>query len=50
MSGIAVILAAAVTVLLVVMAKLEEKENLRYFGEKYQDYMENTKMFIPYLV
>lgn len=50
MSGIAVTLAAAVTVLLVVMAKMEEKENLQYFGEKYQIYMETTKMFIPYLV
>jgi protein-S-isoprenylcysteine O-methyltransferase Ste14 len=32
-----------------VTAKVEETESLRYFGAAYQDYMNRTKMFIPFL-
>lgn len=46
---ISIILAAIITALLVVMARIEESENLRYFNEKYQVYMQKTKMFIPYI-
>ncbi len=31
-------------------ARIEERENVRRFGEIYQEYMEHTKMFLPYLV
>jgi len=41
-------LATVSTALLVIMARKEENENLRFFGEKYQAYMQKTKMFIPY--
>ena len=34
---------------LVMTAKIEETENLTYFGDAYQNYMECTKMFIPYV-
>lgn len=30
--------------------KFEEVENLKRLGEKYEDYMETTKMFIPFLI
>ena len=30
-------------------AKKEEQENIEYFGEDYLEYMQNTKMFIPYV-
>ena len=30
-------------------AKVEEAENVRYFGRAYQTYMQRTKMFIPFL-
>ena len=30
-------------------AKLEETENIQYFGEEYRNYMNRTKMFIPFL-
>ena len=30
--------------------KREEVENIEYFGEKYREYMEVTKMFIPYVL
>jgi protein-S-isoprenylcysteine O-methyltransferase Ste14 len=36
--------------LLVVAARVEETENLRYFGEKYQEYMKRTKMFVPFIL
>lgn len=45
----AIILAVINTVLLVMTAHKEEKENIEYFGEKYQEYMKQTKMFIPYI-
>ena len=31
-------------------AKVEEKDNLQKFGEAYQTYTQNTRMFIPYLI
>ena len=43
------LLAAANTILLVVTARIEERENISYFGAAYRDYMQRTKMFIPYL-
>ena len=32
-----------------ITAKIEEAENIRFFGENYRDYMKRTRMFIPYL-
>lgn len=43
------LLAGTASILLVITAKIEEGENLRYFGEEYRGYMDTTKMFIPYL-
>lgn len=40
-------LAGAATILLVITAKIEEAENIAYFGEEYRGYMERSKMFIP---
>ena len=33
---------------LTVTAKLEEAENMQYFGDRYRHYMTRTKMFVPY--
>lgn len=44
------ILSIAATIFLGITAKKEEKENIEYFGEKYRDYMQDTKMFIPYVI
>jgi protein-S-isoprenylcysteine O-methyltransferase Ste14 len=46
---VGIILAVITTVFLVITARKEESENLQYFGEKYQAYMQQTKMFIPYI-
>jgi len=43
-------LALAAVAFLVATAKVEERENLRYFGPAYQVYMQHTKMFIPLLI
>jgi protein-S-isoprenylcysteine O-methyltransferase Ste14 len=40
----------AVSILSIVIAKIEEKEDIRKFGEKYLAYMQATKMFIPFII
>ncbi len=42
-------LALLCTFFLVVTARLEEIENISYFGDEYVEYMKRSKMFIPYL-
>jgi protein-S-isoprenylcysteine O-methyltransferase Ste14 len=42
-------LAAIATLALTVTAKIEEAENVRFFGAGYQTYMKHTKMFVPFL-
>jgi protein-S-isoprenylcysteine O-methyltransferase Ste14 len=46
---ISVSLAIAVITFLVLTAKIEEKENIKFFGSEYEDYMKKTKMYIPYI-
>lgn len=48
-SWVGVCLAAITTFFLVMTAKTEEVENIRFFGAAYQSYMKQTKMFIPFL-
>ena len=43
------LLASTASILLVITAKIEEAENIRYFGEEYRGYMTSTKMFIPHV-
>ena len=38
------------TIFLSATSIIEEKENIKYFGQKYKDYMKRSKMFIPYLL
>ena len=38
-----------VVVFLYIAARVEEKENIAYFGEEYLNYMKKTKMFIPFI-
>ncbi len=49
LSWISLLLAGANMALLVVTARKEEAENIRYFGERYRTYMAETKMFVPFL-
>jgi len=34
---------------LVAGARVEQKENVAYFGEQYREYMGQTAMFIPWI-
>lgn len=43
------ILTLAATAFLVMTAKVEEAECIRFFGPAYRDYMKRTKMFVPFL-
>jgi protein-S-isoprenylcysteine O-methyltransferase Ste14 len=46
-SSLAVIMA---TVFLLMAVRMEERENLLFFGPAYADYMRRTKRFIPFVV
>jgi protein-S-isoprenylcysteine O-methyltransferase Ste14 len=48
-SLIGVCLAVITTFFLTMTAKIEEAENIRFFGAAYHSYMRQTKMFIPFL-
>jgi len=43
-------LAVLITFFLTMTAKMEEIENIRFFGDVYKSYMKKTKMFIPYVL
>jgi protein-S-isoprenylcysteine O-methyltransferase Ste14 len=45
--GMGLVLSA--TVLLYVTGRIEEKENISFFGNAYSEYMQKTKMFIPFV-
>jgi protein-S-isoprenylcysteine O-methyltransferase Ste14 len=49
LSWLSGIFALAATVFLVVTAKVEEAEDIRFFGAAYQRYIEQTKRFIPFV-
>jgi protein-S-isoprenylcysteine O-methyltransferase Ste14 len=46
---IGISLALAASLFLVITAKIEEAENVRFFGPAYQAYVRQTRMFIPFL-
>lgn len=43
-------IAVVACVLLVMTALAEERENARYFGTNYRDYMKRTRRFVPFLI
>jgi protein-S-isoprenylcysteine O-methyltransferase Ste14 len=49
LSWVGLALAAVATVFLFVTGKVEEREDIAYFGEQYREYMKKTKMFVPFL-
>ena len=46
-SWLGVILAVAASVFLAMTARVEEAEDIAFFGEAYREYMRRTKMFVP---
>lgn len=47
---ILLIISVLATIFFFATMLVEEKENIKYFGEKYRDYMKRSKMFIPYII
>ena len=43
-------LAVLTLIFVTITAKIEEQENIKYFGADYEKYMKGTKMFVPYLL
>ncbi|MBU1137456.1 MAG: isoprenylcysteine carboxylmethyltransferase family protein [Proteobacteria bacterium] len=39
-----------VSALLIAVAKVEERENIRFFGPVYEEYMQRTRMFVPWVL
>jgi len=48
-SVVTALLAVLIILFLIPMAKVEEKENINFFGKSYLEYMKESKMFIPYI-
>lgn len=46
---VGIVMAVITSIFLVATAKTEERENRSFFGRAYEEYMKNTKMFIPYI-
>jgi len=46
---VTIALTVASLIFLILTAKIEEKENIKFFGVAYEEYMEKTKMFIPFI-
>ena len=44
------VITVLVSLLIFQTARMEERENIDFFGEDYTDYMKGTKMFIPYIL
>jgi protein-S-isoprenylcysteine O-methyltransferase Ste14 len=38
------------TIFLAITSLVEEQENIAYFGEKYNQYMKRTRMFVPFIM
>lgn len=48
-SLLSVFLIVGTTIFLTLTAKMEEAENINFFGDAYNNYMKKTKMFVPLL-
>jgi protein-S-isoprenylcysteine O-methyltransferase Ste14 len=48
-SWLGILLVSLSSLFLLLTAKSDESECLRHFGNAYQTYMQDTKMFIPFL-
>ena len=46
---IGVVLTILIIIFITLTAKIEERENITFFGSVYKDYMKKTKMFFPFL-
>jgi len=47
---IQITIALTASAFLIAAARVEEHENIRYFGDAYREYMKRTKMFVPFVL
>jgi protein-S-isoprenylcysteine O-methyltransferase Ste14 len=47
---IGILLGILTTLCLIITARKEEIENVEFFGEGYREYMQHTKMFVPFVI
>ena len=43
-------LAATASIFMIITSRVEEQENINYFGEAYREYMKRSKMFVPFIL
>jgi protein-S-isoprenylcysteine O-methyltransferase Ste14 len=43
------VVAILITIFLVLTVRMEEAEDIRFFGEQYREYRRRTRMFVPFL-
>ena len=46
---IGIVLTILIIIFIIVTAKIEERENILFFGSAYKDYIEKSKRFFPYV-
>jgi len=49
-SWLDLVLVLLCTFFLIATARMEESENIKFFGSEYVDYMKRTRMFIPFVL
>jgi len=49
-TGWSVLLVFSASIFLTITARFEERENLKFFGPPYRDYMNRSKMFVPFFI
>ncbi|MEJ2103662.1 MAG: methyltransferase, partial [Ignavibacteriaceae bacterium] len=49
-SVLTILLSVLTIFFLILTAKVEEKENINFFGISYLEYMKETKMFVPFII
>ena len=45
-----ILITSLIILFLILTAKTEENENIKFFGTPYSEYMKETKMFIPFIL
>jgi len=48
-TGLTLLLVGLITFFVYIAARVEEQENLQFFGAVYAEYRQRTKMFVPYI-
>lgn len=50
MTVLVIVISVISSVALYITARMEEKEDIAFFGDRYKEYMKHSKMFVPYII